>query len=197
VTADGWSGLFAAAFSDSTNPMVLADDGRRQLDVNAAYVRLLGYDRASLVGRRVWDFVAGGPALSPAQWTAALAAGRSTGEATLVCSDGHEVPVQWGASTEVVTGSRLVLLVVLSTSTWGSRFRRAVGDRDEDAALTRRELDVIRLVAAGRTGPEIGDDLHIAHDTVRTHVRNAMTKLGARSRAHLVAKALAEGHALP
>jgi DNA-binding CsgD family transcriptional regulator len=48
-------------------------------------------------------------------------------------------------------------------------------------------------VAQGRTGPEIADELHISPDTVRTHVRNAMTKLAARSRAHLVAKALGDG----
>ena len=50
----------------------------------------------------------------------------------------------------------------------------------------------MRLVALGQTGPEIADELGIAHDTVRTHVRNAMDKLGARSRAHLVAKAIGE-----
>jgi DNA-binding CsgD family transcriptional regulator len=43
------------------------------------------------------------------------------------------------------------------------------------------------------SGPEIADELQIAHDTVRTHVRNAMGKAGARSRAHLVAKAIGEG----
>ena len=53
----------------------------------------------------------------------------------------------------------------------------------------------MRLVAAGQTGPEIADHLHISHATVRTHVRNAMAKVGARSRAHLVAKALGDGHA--
>jgi DNA-binding CsgD family transcriptional regulator len=41
-------------------------------------------------------------------------------------------------------------------------------------------------------GREIADELHIAHDTVRTHVRNAMTKLDARSCAHQVAKALGD-----
>jgi DNA-binding CsgD family transcriptional regulator len=54
----------------------------------------------------------------------------------------------------------------------------------------------VRHVARGSTGPEIADELSISHDTVRTHVRNAMTKVGARSRAHLVAKALGDGHAL-
>ena len=48
----------------------------------------------------------------------------------------------------------------------------------------------------GETGPEIAEQLHISHATVRTHVRNAMAKVGARSRAHLVAKALGDGHAL-
>ncbi len=51
-------------------------------------------------------------------------------------------------------------------------------------------------MALGNTGPEIADELQIAHDTVRTHVRNAMAKTDARSRAHLVAKALGEGLAL-
>jgi DNA-binding CsgD family transcriptional regulator len=51
----------------------------------------------------------------------------------------------------------------------------------------------VRLVALGMTGREIAAELHIAHHTVRTHLRNAMLKTGARSRAHLVAKALADG----
>ena len=54
----------------------------------------------------------------------------------------------------------------------------------------------MRFVALGYTGPEIAAELHISHDTVRTHVRNAMLKLDARSRAHLVAKALGDGAAL-
>jgi DNA-binding CsgD family transcriptional regulator len=60
-------------------------------------------------------------------------------------------------------------------------------------SLSKRELQIVRLIAAGRTGPEIVDELHLSHNTVRTHVRNATTKLTARSRAHLVAKVLGEG----
>jgi DNA-binding CsgD family transcriptional regulator len=51
----------------------------------------------------------------------------------------------------------------------------------------------VRLVALGASGPEIADELIISHNTVRTHVRNAMIKAGARSRAHLVARAIGEG----
>jgi len=89
-----------------------------------------------------------------------------------------------------------VLLVALSTSRWGRRFRRTMTPERELEPLSAREREIVRLVALGNTGPEIAAELGIAHDTVRTHARNAMEKVGARSRAHLVAKALAEGIAL-
>ena len=56
-----------------------------------------------------------------------------------------------------------------------------------------REREIVRMIALGSTSPEIAEELGIAHDTVRTHARNAMTKVGARSRAHLVARALGKG----
>jgi DNA-binding CsgD family transcriptional regulator len=189
---DGWSGLFSTAFRQSSNAMVLVDARRRQVDANGAYLKLLGYTRRAVIGTPVYAFVADGPLASPEEWDAAIASDRFTGETELVCANDSRVLVQWGASVEVVTGTRLVLFVVLSTSRWGRRFRR-VSTEPEPGTLTRREREIVRLVAHGRSGPEIAGELHIAHDTVRTHVRNAMTKLGARSRAHLVAKALGDG----
>ena len=132
----------------------------------------------------------------PREWAERLAVGHFTGETELLCADGGSVVVQWGVDTEVVTGSRLVLLVALTTSRWGRHFRRSIPSEPEPGQLTEREREVVRLVAQGRTGPEIADELHIAHDTVRRHVHNAMTKTGARSRAHLVAKALGDGQVL-
>ena len=193
---DGLSALFSSAFKQSRNAMVLLDGGRRHVDANGAYLKLLGYSRDAVVGRPVYELVAGGPLASPEEWAAALEAGEFTGEADLVCADGSKVAVQWAATTEVVTGRRLVLFVALSTSRWGSRFRRDIPSEPEPGTLSERQREIVRLVALGRTGPEIADELHIAHDTVRTHVRNAMTKVGARSRAHLVAKALGDGHVL-
>lgn len=191
--ADGWPGLFAQAFAQSRNPMVLADDRRRQVDVNGAYVALLGYRRDELIGRHVYDFVAGGPLASPAEWGRALAAGEFTGETELIGAGGATVRVQWAAHTEIVTGRRLVLFVVLSTSRWGGRFRRSAPPEPRAGELTAREREVVRLVALGSSGPEIADELRISHNTVRTHVRNAMSKVGARSRAHLVARSLGDG----
>jgi PAS domain S-box-containing protein len=193
---DGWSSLFSTAFKQSRNPMVLLDDHRRHVDANGAYLKLLGYGRDAVIGRPVYNFVAGGPLLTPEEWATRLQAGDFTGEAEMVCADGSQVAVQWAGHTEIVTGRRMVLFVALSTSRWGRRFRRDIPSEPEPGTLSLRQREIVGLVAHGRTGPEIADELHISHDTVRTHVRNAMTKVGARSRAHLVAKALGDGHAL-
>ena len=176
--------------------MALVDAQRLHVEVNPAYLRLLGYRRDGVIGRPVSQFVVNGPLLSPERWSAALAAGRFHGEAELIRADGTHVGVQWAGNTEIVTGRRLVLFVALGTSRWGGSFRRTAEADPDPRALSARELEIVRLIARGESGPEIADELHIAHDTVRTHVRNAMAKVGARSRAHLVAKVLAEGHAL-
>jgi PAS domain S-box-containing protein len=196
MARDGWSALFATAFKQSKNPMALADEQRRHVDVNAAYLRLLGRGRDEVLGRHVWDFIVDGPIFTEPEWRAALAAHRFHGEAELVRADGSRVAVQWAGATEVATGRRLVLFVALSTSRWGGSFRRSVELDREPGELSPRELEIVRMIARGESGPEIAAELHISHDTVRTHVRNAMKKVGARSRAHLVAKVLGEGHVL-
>jgi PAS domain S-box-containing protein len=192
---DGWAALFQNAFKQSRNAMVLLDDHRRHVDVNGAYVKLCGYPRDQLIGRQVSDLIEGGPRLSQRRWLATINRGEFTGEAALVRADETTVTVQYAGHTEVVTGHRRVLFVALSTSRWGRHSRRSADDGTHES-LSARELEIVRLVAAGETGPEIADQLHISHATVRTHVRNAMGKVGARSRAHLVAKALGDGHAL-
>jgi DNA-binding NarL/FixJ family response regulator len=58
------------------------------------------------------------------------------------------------------------------------------------AALTARELEVLRLLADGNSNEAIARELHIAPDTVRAHVRKAMAKLGSSTRTQAVATAL-------
>jgi len=196
-TPEGWSGLFSAAFSQSRNAMLLLDADRRLRDVNGAYLRMLGYRRAELIGRPIWDFIKGGPLATEEQWRGLLGQGRFDGDATMTTATGGTVRVHWGATVEVVTGRRMVLFVALTTSLAGAHFRRRPA-RESDVLrpLSDREREILYLIALGHTSPEIADQLHITHNTVRTHARNAMEKTGARSRAHLVAKALGEGIAL-
>jgi len=58
------------------------------------------------------------------------------------------------------------------------------------AKLTQRERDVLRLLADGNSNEEIGKELFISAETVRTHVRKAMAKLDADTRTEAVATAL-------
>ena len=54
-------------------------------------------------------------------------------------------------------------------------------------ALTDRELDVLKLLARGRSNKEIGTDLFIRETTVKTHVRSIFSKLNVMSRTEAIA----------
>ncbi len=61
------------------------------------------------------------------------------------------------------------------------------------AGLTGRELEVLRLLAAGQSNKEIGAELFIATKTASVHVSNILAKLGAASRTEAAAIAHGEG----
>jgi DNA-binding NarL/FixJ family response regulator len=70
---------------------------------------------------------------------------------------------------------------------WGSGNSGAPQPLDED--LSERELEVLALLASGRTNSEIAKDLYIAVGTVKTHMNNIYRKLGTRNRAETLARA--------
>jgi DNA-binding CsgD family transcriptional regulator len=59
--------------------------------------------------------------------------------------------------------------------------------------LSEKEASVLRELALGRPTEEIAELLFVSPHTVRSHVKNAMKKLGARNRAHAVAIAIRSG----
>jgi ATP/maltotriose-dependent transcriptional regulator MalT len=63
------------------------------------------------------------------------------------------------------------------------------GAADGETPLTRREQEVVRLVAAGRTNREIAEELFLSPRTVDMHVRNILAKLDCRSRVEASIKA--------
>ena len=62
-----------------------------------------------------------------------------------------------------------------------------------DDALSPREIDVLRLIAAGNSNKIIADQLSIGEATVKSHVTNILSKLGANDRAHAVTIGLKRG----
>ena len=59
--------------------------------------------------------------------------------------------------------------------------------------LTERELQVLLGMADGKSNAEIGRELFVSEDTVKTHARRLFRKLGARDRAHAVAAGFRAG----
>jgi DNA-binding NarL/FixJ family response regulator len=66
-----------------------------------------------------------------------------------------------------------------------------VNDARDD--LTPREVDVLRLIAAGNANKQIADELSIGEASVKSHVANILSKLGANDRAHAVTIGLKRG----
>lgn len=77
---------------------------------------------------------------------------------------------------------------VARTGSYRGRARAAA-----DAPLTPREYDVLRLVATGHTNGEVGADLRLSPNTVKTYLHNVMRKLDARNRAQVITNARARG----
>jgi DNA-binding NarL/FixJ family response regulator len=68
-----------------------------------------------------------------------------------------------------------------------------LADHAADDNLTLREIDVLQLIAAGNANKQIADQLSIGEATVKNHVTNILSKLGANDRAHAVTIGLKRG----
>ncbi len=64
---------------------------------------------------------------------------------------------------------------------------------DDRPALTQREQEILRLIAAGKSLPEIAKELYLGLTTVKTHVQHLYEKLGVSDRAAAVASAMRRG----
>jgi PAS domain S-box-containing protein len=184
----GWEGPFWLIFERSSNAIALFDDDRRFVDVNPSAVALLGRTREELLGTSSYETIRPTERSDAArEWQAFLQSGEDTGSRALVRADGSEVEIEFAARLALIGARRLAIVVSLAKTDLAAD---APSGRAPAGSLTTREREVITLIAMGGETNEIAEQLHISSETVRTHVRNAMSKLGARTRAQLVAVAL-------
>jgi DNA-binding NarL/FixJ family response regulator len=66
-------------------------------------------------------------------------------------------------------------------------------DHAAEDGLSSREIEVLRLIAAGNANKDIAGRLFIAEETVKSHISNILAKLGANDRTHAVTIALKRG----
>lgn len=70
------------------------------------------------------------------------------------------------------------------------RWRRPILTCDPEPVLTRRQAQVLLGICLGHSNAEIADRLHVAPDTVKTHVKRILTALGAVTRVHAASIAM-------
>ena len=70
---------------------------------------------------------------------------------------------------------------------------QSLAEHQADALLTEREIDVLQLVAAGRSNKIVADELSISEETVKSHMKSIMSKLSANDRTHAVTIAMQRG----
>jgi DNA-binding CsgD family transcriptional regulator len=106
---------------------------------------------------------------------------------TFVLDDGVTPPAtRCAAAVFKLVGDRIRRLRAFDTTVEARAFLDASGAR----RLTRREREIISLLAAGMNAAQVAESLVISPFTVRTHIRNAKEKLGAHTTAHAIAMAL-------
>ena len=186
---------FRAVFKRTANPMLLANDDRRYVDGNDAALKLLGVSVDELRRMRIDDITADEmrPQV-PEMWRDFMARGAMTGSYRVQCPDGRRVDVEFSATANVAPGVNLSIFLLTDLDDPTLVDDGAVAP---SKVLTSREREVLSLAADGATSREIATRLLVAHETARTHMRNAMLKLGARTRAHAIAIALSRGEIRP
>ena len=96
----------------------------------------------------------------------------------------------------VLAGETYFPAALIDTPAGAAELDRRVAEKAERAALgnlTRRELEVVKLLSGGLSNREIAGQLDLAEVTVKLHLHNAFQKMGARSRADAVRIALQKG----
>jgi len=74
-----------------------------------------------------------------------------------------------------------------------SEIAAQIAEHANDTNLTRREIEVLQLIAAGNPNKLVADKLSVTEDTIKMHVKSILSKLGANDRTHAVTIAVKRG----
>jgi DNA-binding CsgD family transcriptional regulator len=191
------------AFERSRHPMLIADDQRRWVTGNDAACDLLGIARDEIPWHTMDEFtVPSERARLEEQWQAFLANGAAEGWYQLYVPERGPVPVEFSATANVLPERHLSVFIppdeLSAEQVEGGLTRKqpwtpGAAEGSGRLQLTDREREVMTLVASGLQGGDIAERLFLSTETIKSHVHNAMRKLGAHTRAHAVAIALVRG----
>jgi PAS domain S-box-containing protein len=171
---------FWRVFRESRNPLMLVDERRRYVDANDAALECLGLERDALLRLRTGDRTPSDLQRRLEELQPLIRAGEPvTTPWVFLRPDGTRREVFLHIHPDMIDGNDLLI------------FLNAPAQAPE-GGLTPREREITTLLAEGCDGREIAERLVLSPETVRTHIRNAMERTNARTRAHLIAIALRE-----
>lgn len=145
-----------------------------------------------------WRQNGSGPAISGAETIRAL---RRDSAALGIVAHGERperhlatVALQAGASCFVsrTAGTEEMLRAVEAASAQESFVDPRVPPKGSRGKLTRRQRQILQLLADGESTTVAARQLDLSEETVKTHTKNALARLGARNRSHAIAIALRE-----
>jgi DNA-binding CsgD family transcriptional regulator len=181
-------------FDRSPVPLVMSDDGRRYVDVNAPARLAFRLSLAEMRSYRLDDLTPR-PRLQNlvAAWTRLLENGCVAGRGEIAGRDGSRLPVVYVGVANVLPGRHVI---AFEPAGWPEGELDVFGQGQMEAptaTLTGREREVLQLAAEGLSAPAIGRRLVLSPATVRTHLRHIYEKLDVGDRAAAVAKGIRLG----
>ena len=179
--------------SDNQIPMLWLDNDREIIGANAAARLFLRRPLRQVRALRVDDLIpaAAMPELEQG-WRTLMGDGLDSGTIPVRLPDGPAATVDFCSVANLLPGAHLV---VATPTRWpdDELMDYVPIDVPRPGALTARERDVLTLVAHGLDVRAISERLALSPSTVKTHLRNALRRLGARNRAHAIAIAMRDG----
>jgi DNA-binding CsgD family transcriptional regulator len=183
--------MSAPRVAGSSKALLVVDDDCVCVEASLGACTLLGTARSELVGRDLESLL---EAESRERFAHVWLAFRDRGghaEPFALEAPARVVEVAATVDSEILPARHLVTLKPVDARS-GRRFSDAP-EPPGPRSPTVREREILELLAGGRTDGQIAALLELSPATVQTHVRNAKSKLGARTRAQAVAIALQRG----
>lgn len=178
------AGILGRAVDAAPAAVFVTDEDGGFVAANRYACQMLGREREELLSLRLAD-VAWGESTPP------LEQGSAVGIAQLRHRDGSKVIARY--QVRPLNGGDSPFAVWLATTRQASRpssvEARSPRARDH-GVLSAREIEILQLIADGLENEAIARELYISTETVKSHVRRILQKLGAHSRTYAVAVAL-------
>jgi PAS domain S-box-containing protein len=193
LSARGEPRKLLAIFEHSQVAMVMVDTTRRYAEVNRPAQRAL---RHSLEKMRTYAIDDLTPdhlrTVTKRAWTRLLDTGCVTGCYQAAAPDGSRLEIPYCGLANVLPGLHLIAFATTDLSADGPEVLENDAP-NPGGCLTPREIEVIALAADGLNGREVAAELVLSTTTINTHFKNVFAKLGVRTRAGAVARAIRLG----